>query len=269
MGILEKIFPGAHLMELKGLSRKELLERILEDSPVHTSCPEPSVAEEKATRIYPSISNFKPQSSPNEIQDAPYSEPIPGERIMDTTDALSLPNQRSPLLGPSNSKWSLSSSPPNLHTTSAFSYVTDPSFTIWDSQTNHQMMNPYNGYSTTRTDDLLCSSFKPHIQQIPHAADTELHSRNPLYQLPLWKRHCHPSSENPISYAGPWLGALHSSTTGYTNQNWWCSPTPPLDVGPGPGQNSGTHSTPMTGPRNEVAYWPDTEDQTGSSNTSC
>ncbi len=45
--LIQKIFPCINPAELRGLSRKELLELVTLDSPVYTSIPESCVTEEK------------------------------------------------------------------------------------------------------------------------------------------------------------------------------------------------------------------------------
>ena len=212
-------------MELKGLSRKKLLEHIFEDSPVYTSNPESQVAEEHVSRIYPSTSNSKPQSSPDDIYRTPYAEPVKGERIMSATTTLSSPGHHFPLLGPSNTVSSLYPAALCRQTTSAFSPTMDPPQAIWDSQFGQQMVNPSNYYPTTCTGDHLDTYLRDDFTPIPLSVGMEAHPQNALYQIPLWEHHRHPrtSSGPPLSSTEPYLDALHSSTTGYANQNEWCS----------------------------------------------
>ena len=73
-------------MELKGLSREELLKRIPKESP---SNPKSGIDEEKVD-IYSSIDNSKFQSPLAEVHDTSYAEPIHGGCATSATDTLSL-----------------------------------------------------------------------------------------------------------------------------------------------------------------------------------
>ena len=253
--ILEEIFPGINLMELRGLSRKELLELIPKENLVYTRNPEYDVAAEPVSRIYSSASNSKPQLLPEEMYNTSYTEQIQGRCAMSAATALSSPNQRSPLRGPSNTVSSLYPLALNVQTTSALSPAMNPPQPIWESQFGQQMLNTYNYYPTTCTGDHLGTYLRQHITPTPLSVDVESHLQSGLYPFPLWEYDRLPltASEPAQSSAELHLDALHSSTTGCADQNRWCYPTLQLDID-GLDQTSGNDCNSRTGPRNGIGY---------------
>jgi hypothetical protein len=179
--ILEKIFPGVNPIELYGLSRENLLERIRKGNPVYSSSAESDVAEEEVPRICSSISSSRFQSPPEEMHEIAYTEPIPGGYVTSAADVLSLLSQCHSSVGPSTVL--------DLQTTSAFGNAMGSSLTIWDNQTSHQMMNTYDPHSPAPTDDLLGTPLQQYTPQTPLAADMDLYPKRDVsmfYQPPGW-----------------------------------------------------------------------------------